>query len=136
MAHTVYIRGIPENPSITEVNVRTAPGADLAFKAPLNATAEATEVQVDPQSNNYNGQVYRWFHLKFPDSRSGWVRDDLIDLQGDCTPLGYGTYENRIMAFAAYAQMQTPAPVVTVNIAPAEAAPQVVVQVAAPAPQP
>ncbi len=103
MAYTIYIRGIPENPQVKEVRVHTTPGlnTDVPFKAPLNATATCTDVQSDPGNNSFNGQVYKWFNLTFGDGRTGWVRDDLLDLQGDCSGFGYGNYDTRTYAFSA-----------------------------------
>src|SRR5258706_667682 len=131
MAHTVYIRGIPGNAQVTEVRVHVTAGlnTDVPFRIPIGGTAICTAVQVDPANDTFQGQTYKWFNLTFPDGRTGWVRDDLLDLQGDFSALGYGNYENRTYAFsagapapAARAQPATQ-PTVTVSLTPAPARP-------------
>src|SRR3954468_22866758 len=103
MAHTIYIRGIPENKQIVDVRVRNAPGTntDTLFRAAIGLTATCDKITADPGGENFNGQVYRWFHLVFPDGRNGWVRDDLLDVQGDLTSLGLSNYIDRLFAFRA-----------------------------------
>ncbi|MBX3065491.1 MAG: peptidoglycan DD-metalloendopeptidase family protein [Anaerolineae bacterium] len=103
MAHTVFIRGIPDNPSVIDVRVRLTPGVDgvVLFRSLINTPATADEIVLDPQSASIQGQVYRWFHLTFADKRSGWVRDDLLDIQGDLTEFGYSNYPRRTFAFVA-----------------------------------
>src|SRR5205823_14990001 len=132
MAYTIYVRGIPENPQVKEVRVHTAPGlnTDVPFKAPLNATATCTDVQPDPGNDSFNGQVYKWFNLTFGDGRTGWVRSDLLDLQGDCSSFGYGNYDTRTYAFSAV-PIAVPTPVAVP--APAVASPTATVS-AQPAP--
>ncbi|MCC7451207.1 MAG: peptidoglycan DD-metalloendopeptidase family protein [Anaerolineae bacterium] len=125
MAYTVYIRGIPENKLIKAVNVRSAPGisnSTVLFQTPIDATATCTEVKADPVGDRFQGQVYKWFHLTFSDGRTGWVRDDLLDLQGDCSPFGYGSYDARTFAFTAGAALATKkTATVTVTQVPATA---------------
>ena len=120
MAHTVYIRGIPGNAQVTEVRVHVTPGlnTDVPFRVPIGGTATCTAVQVDPANDAFQGQIYKWFNLTFPDGRMGWVRDDLLDIQGDCTPFGYGNYDARTYAFTALTVTVTPS-----SPAPAQTAP-------------
>jgi murein DD-endopeptidase MepM/ murein hydrolase activator NlpD len=96
-----------------------APGMDgtVRFRAKVNTTATADQIAPDNRGAAFMGQVYRWFHLVFPDGRDGWVRDDLLDIQGDFTPFGYGNYPRRTFAFVAaqnvpLANIKIPTPVV------------------------
>jgi hypothetical protein len=156
MAHTIYIRGIPGNTQVKDVRVHVTPGlnTDAPFRIAVGATATCTDVKPDPANDNFQGQVYKWFNLTFGDGRTGWVRDDLLDLEGDLTQFGYGTYAARTFAFSAgtpapkpaaqpAAQATAPAspaapaasaaPAVTVNVAPtAPAQPAVTVSVGTP----
>ncbi len=123
MAYTVYVRGIPENKLIKAVNVRSAPGINnstVLFQMAIDSTATCTEVKADPTGDRFQGQVYKWFNLTFSDGRTGWVRDDLLDIQGDCSPFGYGNYSARTFAFTAGAPPAAqPATTVTVTQQPA-----------------
>jgi hypothetical protein len=119
MAHTIFVRGIPDNPNVVDVRVRVAPGlnSEVRFRAPVNATAICDQIVPDPQNMAFQGQTYRWFHLAFPDQREGWVRDDFLDIQGDLTEYGYGDYPRRTFAFVAamnvpLAQVRNPKPLI------------------------
>ena len=142
MAHTVYIRGIPGNAQVTEVRVHVTPGlnTDVPFRIPIGGTAICTAVQVDPANDTFQGQTYKWFNLTFPDGRTGWVRDDLLDLQGDCSAFGYGNYDSRTFAFSALsvvATVSSPSPAQpVVNAPPTPAAPAVTVTVSVTTPAP
>ncbi len=105
MAYTVYIRGIPENKQITEVRVHVTPGLNtpVPFRVPVGQQATCTEIKADPGGDNFQGQVYKWFNLTFSDGRQGWIRNDLLDVIGDWTGMGYGKYDNRTFAFSASA---------------------------------
>ena len=96
------IIGIPHIPSIVEVNVRIGPSTevDLAFKTPVGtANLPIIEVQEDAQKRNLEGKTYQWFRLQFPQG-TGWVRDDLIEVVGDGTTVGYPTLSNPVVAFS------------------------------------
>lgn len=117
MAHTIFIRGIPDNPNVVDVRVRVAPGlnSEVRFRSPINSTATCDQIVPDPQGMAFQGQTYRWFHLVFSDNREGWVRDDFLDIQGDLTEFGYGDYPRRTFAFVAamnvpLAQVRNPKP--------------------------
>lgn len=101
--HVVFIRGVVESPAITSVNVRSAPrvASDLLFKILVGSTSTCTEIRPDEDGDNFLGQVYDWFFLTFPDGRQGWVRNDLLDMQGNFAHLGYGNYGVRTFAFFA-----------------------------------
>jgi hypothetical protein len=87
------IRGIRENPAITEVNVRLAPTASqqLLFKCAVGmSNLTVLDVQPDEKAVQLAGRVYQWLKLNFPNGQTGWVRDDLLDVVGDGTRFGYG----------------------------------------------
>ena len=93
MPFQAIVRGIRENPAITEVNVRLAPTAtqQLLFKCPVSPTAlTVLDAQPDEKAVQLAGRVYQWLKLSFPDGQTGWVRDDLLDVVGDGTRFGYG----------------------------------------------
>src|SRR5688572_8387522 len=96
------IRGLVNVPSVTEVNVRSGPATSqiLVFKVPVGMSGQRIlEVQKDAEDKNLTGKVYQWFKLLFDGGASGWVRDDLIEIQGDCTRFGYPDLGNLTPAF-------------------------------------
>jgi SH3-like domain-containing protein len=95
------ILGIPAFPSIREVNVRSGPSItrDLLFRAPLQRRAFVVAVELDSDGSGLGGKTYSWFHLRFEDGRTGWVRDDLIECEGDGAAFGYGFIAQRQQAF-------------------------------------
>lgn len=98
----VTIRGLPNIPSVTEVNIRTGPGTNFEnpFKAAVGMSGLAIlDIQPDAESKNLNGKVYQWFKVQFPGGE-GWVRDDLIEIEGDCARWGYSTYSEKQFAYA------------------------------------
>lgn len=98
----VFIRGIPDIPSIVEVNVRTNPttSVDIAFTAAVGTEAvELLNVKPDKEGNSDQGKIFQWFKVLMPGGAKGWVRDDLVDIQGDLTAFGYGVYPERVFAF-------------------------------------
>ncbi len=140
------IRGIPHIPSVTEVNVRTGPGTAyaLAFLMPVGAdTVNILDIKPDAEGKAKDGKIYQWFQLTFRNSTVGWVRDDLLDIMGDCVSRGYGNYSQRTFVFpitrAAVPTTPvtttpvTPAPVAPAPVTPAQVTPTPVAQVA-PAP--
>jgi hypothetical protein len=98
----VSIRGIPNIPSIREVNARRAPNtsSEIIAKVPVGAIlTEVHEVRPDSESKALNSKVYQWFYLALPDGNRGWIRDDLLELQGDFRRFGYETYRDPVFAF-------------------------------------
>ncbi len=96
------VLGIPTIPSITEINVRSGPGTnfDIAFKAPVGmGEMEILEVKIDNEGKNKDGKVYQWFYLVFHGGATGWVRGDLLQIEGDCTEWGYGMLSEKTLAF-------------------------------------
>lgn len=108
------IRGRPEYPSITEVNVRSGPGTNfaIAFKGPVGMSGlEILEVQVDAeQTPSDEGKVFQWFKLVFHGGAVGWVRDDLLSIQGDLSAFGYGVLPLDTFAFALTRDLAKAAP--------------------------
>jgi hypothetical protein len=97
------VRGVPENAAITEINVRGGPGTNQAalFKLPVGtAGLRILAVQPDVENKNLNGKVYIWFQMSTPQGQAGWVRDDLLFLEGDARTWGYPDLAQRTWAFA------------------------------------
>jgi hypothetical protein len=114
------IRGIPHIPSVTEVNVRTGPATSnpLAFTVPVGMDSlKILDIQPDAEGKAKDGKIYQWFKLVFHGGAVGWVRDDLVDLIGNCAAQGYGSYAQRTFAFAV--TRTTPAPTPAAAPAPA-----------------
>ena len=79
------IRGLPNIPSITEVNVRPNAGTnqDVSFKVPVGMSGQLIQdVQPDVEGKNLEGKIYQWFQIEFDGGAVGWVRDDLLEVQG------------------------------------------------------
>lgn len=99
---TAIVRGIPHIPSVTEVNVRNGPGtsSEVIFTVPVGMDSlKILDVAADTESKAKDGKVYQWFKLTFHGGAVGYIRDDLLDLTGDCTAQGYKVYNERIFAF-------------------------------------
>jgi hypothetical protein len=86
-----------------QINVRSGPGTtfDVAFTVVHgDDNLQILDVQTDTQKTTLRGKIYQWFQLRFSDQRTGWVRDDLLYIQGDGTAFGYGVLTGRTYAFA------------------------------------
>ncbi|NWF69852.1 MAG: chitosanase [Chloroflexi bacterium] len=87
------------------INVRSGPqrvSAPSNVIATLNAGTSALPIlaaQADARGENSNNKVYQWFQVRLPDSRTGWVRDDLVDIVGDLTAFGYGVVPTPTQGF-------------------------------------
>lgn len=93
------IVGLPDVPS---VNVRTGPGTAFgsAFQVEKGRTnLYIVDVRPDDKGESKNNKVYQWFNLAFPNGQTGWVRDDLITIQGNCDPIGYDELNRPVLAF-------------------------------------
>ncbi len=100
--YRIIIRGIPHLPTVTEVNARSGPSTTFDIVAKLAVGLEFSQVNSiaeDREGKGLNGKIYLWFCLPMLDGRQAWVRDDLLDMVGDCTPLGYGNYAERVFVF-------------------------------------
>lgn len=98
----VSIRGIPSIPSITEINVRSGPGTNhsLIFQVPVGMSGlTLLDIQPDAEEKSQNDKLYLWFKLEFHGGAIGWVRDDLLLLQGDARAWGYPDLTQLTWAF-------------------------------------
>lgn len=98
----VSIRGIPSIPSITEINVRSGPGTNhsLIFQVSVGMSGlTLLDVQPDTEEKTQNNKLYQWFKLEFHGGAIGWVRDDLLLLQGDARTWGYPDLTQPTWAF-------------------------------------
>lgn len=98
---------------IARINVRSGPGTHHAVLSQLDVGLSGLvvqEVRPDERGQSVRSRVYQWFRIMLPDGRSGWVRDDLVDIEGECTPFGYGRLAQRIRAGNLTRDMR-PAPV-------------------------
>jgi hypothetical protein len=98
----VSVRGMPDDVSVTEVNVRAGAARSQAalFKTPVGTSdLILLEVAPDTEGKNLNGKVYQWFKVRFGDGREGWIRDDLLFLEGDATAWGYPVLNERTWVF-------------------------------------
>jgi murein DD-endopeptidase MepM/ murein hydrolase activator NlpD len=99
-----HISGNPNVPTFGSINVRalpsTATGVAVLFQGQIGLSSlTILDVQPDQQNNAFNGKVYQWFRLRFPDNQTGWVRDDLISVEGDGTAFGYPNLTQAAYAF-------------------------------------
>ncbi|GAB5491174.1 MAG: hypothetical protein Phog2KO_13890 [Phototrophicaceae bacterium] len=95
------IIGIPHIPSITQVNVRpdASTNGNVVFKVDVGLSdIIVINVKEDSEKREQNGKIYQWFHAQFPQG-TGWVRDDLIEIWGDGTTVGYPIIKTPIQAF-------------------------------------
>jgi hypothetical protein len=105
-----HITGNPNIPGLGSVNVRaqpgTAPGVAVLFQANIGTpNLGVLEVQPDQANNHFNGKVYHWFRLQFPNGEVGWVRDDLLSVKGDGTTFGYPKLTQDAYGFGILRQM-------------------------------
>ncbi|MEZ4668363.1 MAG: peptidoglycan DD-metalloendopeptidase family protein [Anaerolineae bacterium] len=109
-----YIRGLPDIPTIREINIRSGPntGYDLLFKSPVGTSdLPVLDVRVDDKGANLQGKTYQWFQLQFPNGQKGWGRDDLLEISGDATAFGYRVLSVRTFAFSLTREFRAPLPV-------------------------
>ena len=103
MSFTAKIRGLPHNPSIVEINARSGPSTSYPspFKAKVGAgNLPIVDVKPDETGTRFEGKIYQWFQLQFPDGQRAWVRDDLLAIVGDGTAFGYDVINTEDFAFA------------------------------------
>ncbi|MGB1288404.1 MAG: hypothetical protein ACPG7F_17855, partial [Aggregatilineales bacterium] len=87
----------------TQVNIRAGAGTNhaVAFTAAIGATnLIPLAIEPDTLKKNSNGKIYQWVKLRFHDARTGWVRDDLLSIQGDFTRWGYPDVDSSIYLFS------------------------------------
>jgi hypothetical protein len=142
MTFTAKIRGLPHNPSIIEINARSGPSTSYAspFKAKVGVSGlPILDVKPDESGTRFQGKIYQWFQLQFPDGQRAWVRDDLLAIVGDGTRFGYDLIKTEDFAFAftrrtAATPVAAPTPVTAPAPTPAVPAPAPAPTPATPAP--
>ncbi|MFO7324062.1 MAG: chitosanase [Chloroflexota bacterium] len=97
----------------TTINVRSGPGTHTAILTTLPTGASGLivlDVQPDELLANAGGKVYQWFQLRLPDGATGWVRDDLLDIHGECASFGYKALPSPTPAFSLTRVPRPPTP--------------------------
>lgn len=105
------VRTLGDFPSI---NVRSGPGrhTDVIGELPSDSAGLIVlEVRPDELGSMKDNKIFQWFRLELPDGKTGWVRDDLLDIIGDCTLQGYGVVE-RLTPAATLTRVQPKPPAV------------------------
>lgn len=93
--------------NVFQVNIRALPSAqsELLGKAPTGlAGLPVLAVEADREGATSENKLHQWFQLHFPDGMTGWVRDDLLEITGDCTAFGYGSLDTLMRAFGILRQ--------------------------------
>ncbi len=118
----VHISGNPNITTLASINVRAKPGTGtgvtVLFQAPIGTDSlPILDVQPDQNGNAFNGKVYQWFQVRFQNGAVGWVRDDLVSVEGDGSSFGYPNATTPLYGFSLMRQMlpaaPTPAPIPT-----------------------
>lgn len=76
----------------TPINVRSGPGIQNALVMTVasgTAAMRVLDVQPDERGDMSNGFIFQWFKVTLANGGSGWIREDLVEIVGDCTPFGY-----------------------------------------------
>lgn len=110
------IRGLPHLPHITEINVRGGPSTnyEIVRKGQVGMdNLNILDVQPDSEGKSLDGKIYQWFKLAFPDATEGWIRDDLLAIDGECGKWGYGTLAPDTFAFPLKRTIETSPPTQT-----------------------
>lgn len=130
----VTVRGIPNNPII---NVRSGPNTTYTklIELPVGtANLPVLEVRADDQNTQLQGRTYQWLRCTLPGGQMGWVRDDLVTVQGDGSRFGYPVVTQATLAASITRTTPPPAglstPIAPVGVVPTAPA----TPVAAPAP--
>jgi len=122
MTCLLTIKGVPGVPTITEINIREKPTVNSTkkFTAPIGmSNIKITDCQPDAENTQMNGKVYQWFKVEFPGGATGWARDDLVEIQGDCAQFGYTDELQKTLAFDLVRQTAAvPAPIAPVSSVP------------------
>ena len=73
----------------------------MPFKAQVGLeNLRVLDVKPDENGTQFEGKLYQWFQLEFPDGGRAWVRDDLLAVIGDGVRLGYDVITEEAFAFA------------------------------------
>lgn len=78
---------------ISSVNIRAGAGRHYAIVRQLpvgTAGLTVTGAAPDEAGDAREGCVFQWLRLELPDGITGWVRDDLVTIGGDCREAGFG----------------------------------------------
>lgn len=111
-AFKLKVIGIPYIPSVTQINARPDAGTnqDLVFKIDVGTTdILIIDVKEDVEGKNLDGKVYQWFRAQFAQGVA-WVRDDLVEVWGDGTTIGYPVVNTPTLAHGLTRQVGTIAP--------------------------
>ena len=88
----------------SRVNVRKGAGTHTEVLTTLAVgTSDLTVREVRPdeqQKASSTGKIYQWFNVDLPDGTRGWIRDDLLEIVGDCGAFGYSSLSTPTLAFA------------------------------------
>ncbi len=87
---TAAIRPVTD---ISTVNVRAGAGRHYAIvrQLPVGTSGlNVADVKPDEASEARDGRVFQWLLIDLPGGGVGWVRDDLVTIEGDCRTVGYG----------------------------------------------
>jgi hypothetical protein len=104
---------------ISSVNIRAGAGRHYAIvrQLPVGTSGlPVAEVRPDEAGEARDGRVFLWLRVELPDGVTGWVRDDLVTITGDCRDVGYGLHKTPERA----ALLKHAPPVKTPEPAPAE----------------
>lgn len=96
------ILGVVDHPTITEVNIRASRtvNSEKKFTAPVGmGMLKITRVRADRDNASTNGKLHYWIKIEFPGGADGWVRDDLVQIEGDCAKFGYSDGLAKTRAF-------------------------------------
>ncbi|KXK18289.1 MAG: hypothetical protein UZ15_CFX003002251 [Chloroflexi bacterium OLB15] len=77
----------------SRVNVRASATTTAAILQEIEVGSsglKVLEVKPDERGQSINGRVYQWFKVALPNGKEGWLRDDLLEIVGDCALFGYG----------------------------------------------
>lgn len=100
-SYSILMTGNPSYPTDNTITVRSGPGTKYSSPFETNTGMvlyTLLDIKPDEDFHGEDGQVYQWFNLTFYDGRSGWVRDDSIDVLGDLTAFGYPSFSGQVKA--------------------------------------
>lgn len=104
MTNTLCKATVRSESDFSRINVRKGAGTHTEIVTTLpvgTADLMVREVQPDEKGKaSSQGKVYQWFRIDLPEGGDGWVRDDLIDIVGDCGSFGYSSLMQPTFAFA------------------------------------
>ncbi len=111
MASATVLGFAYESP-VTDFPVRTGPGTtfDRAGYTISKGTGglQILDIQPDSQGTMSDfGRVYQWFHLQFPDGKTGWMRGHVVGISGDLSLWGYGSVSATTHAYTLVRQEVT-----------------------------